>query len=100
MEKYQYQQGQRVYYNLDGDKIKGWATIRGCATEEMPVIGRSWIIEPEKPTPFDEKVYPFSHITAFSCQLDTKEFKAGESEWSKQFKIKEEKKTNDSIRSN
>lgn len=71
--KYKYSQGQRVYYNLDG-KIKGWATVCGSATDEMPAIGRSWIIEPHEPVPFDKKIYPFSHITAFGCLLDTKEF--------------------------
>ena len=87
MAKYTYEEGQRVYFNLDG-KIKGWARIRGSATEEMPSIGRSWIIEVDEPTPFDKEVYPFSHITAFSCQLDTEEFDAGESTWNKELKNK------------
>jgi hypothetical protein len=72
-DKYQYKQGQRIFYNLDG-KIKGWATICGAATEELPTIGRSWIIKPERPLPFDKKIYPFSCITAFSCQIKDKEF--------------------------
>lgn len=71
--KYQYQQGQRVYYNM-GNGIKGWATICGSATDELPEIGRNWIIEPHEPLPFDKKVYPFSHMTAFGCCLKTEEF--------------------------
>ena len=82
MAKYQYEQNQRVYFNLDG-KIKGWAKICGSATEEMPVIGRSWIIEPEDPVPFNKVIYPFTHITAFSCQLDVEEFEAGKNQWNK-----------------
>ena len=85
MSKYQYSQNQRVYFNLDG-KVKGWATICGCATEEMAIIGRNWIIEPHSPTPFDKNIYPFSHLTAFDCQLDTDMFEQGENEWVKNLK--------------
>ena len=93
--KYIYEQGQRVYFNLDG-KIKGWAKICGVATEDMPVIVRNWIIEPEPPTVFDNNFYPFSHITAFSCQLDLNEFEPGQNEWGKQHKP-EETKTEESV---
>lgn len=85
MSKYQYSQNQRVYFNLDG-KIRGWATICGCATEEMAIIGRNWIIEPHAPTPFNKNIYPFSHLVAFDCQLDTEEFELGENKWVKNLK--------------
>jgi hypothetical protein len=71
--KYTYEQGQRVYFNLTGT-IRGWAKICGAATDELPPLGRSWIIEPEEPVPFSKTTYPFSHITAFGSQLGLKEF--------------------------
>lgn len=76
MNKYKYEQGQRVYFNM-GNDIKGWGKVCGSFTDEMPPIGRGWIIEPEEPVPFDKAVYPFSHFVAFGCQIRTEEFELG-----------------------
>lgn len=89
--KYLYEQNQRVYFNLDG-KIKGWARICGATTDDLPAVGRCWIIEPEPPTPFDKNVYPFTHISAFSCQLDLTEFEIGKNAWNSKSNETETKK--------
>ena len=67
-EKYKHKEGERVYFDLDG-KIKGFGIICGAATDDLPEIGRNWIIKLEPPLPFDTKIYPFSCITVFECQI-------------------------------
>lgn len=67
-EKYKHKEGDRIYFDLDG-KIKGFGTIRGATTDDLPPIGRSWIVELEQPSPINTKVYPFSCISVFECQI-------------------------------
>jgi hypothetical protein len=70
--KYEYEEGQRVYFNIDG-KTKGWGFIRGCCGD-YPTIGRQWIVEVQEPAPYDEKTYPFSALSVFSIQLRLQPF--------------------------
>jgi hypothetical protein len=66
--KYKHNEGERIYFDLDG-KIKGFGRIRGATTDDLPPIGRSWIIELIQPSPIDSTVYPFSCISVFECQI-------------------------------
>lgn len=67
-DKYKHKEGERVYFDLDG-KIKGFGTIHGATTDDLPPIGRSWIVKLEPPLPIDGKVYPFSCISVFEIQI-------------------------------
>jgi hypothetical protein len=66
--KYKHTEGEKIYFDLDG-KVKGFGIIRGASTDEMPSIGRSWIVELEPPIQIDPKIYPFSCISIFECQF-------------------------------
>ena len=79
MNKYKYEQGQRVYFNM-GNDIKGWGRVRGTSSDEMPTIDRCWILEPDEPIPFDKAVYPFSHFAVFGCQIRDEEFELGKTD--------------------
>jgi hypothetical protein len=67
-EKYKHKEGERIYFDLDG-KIKGFGIIHGATTDDLPGIGRSWIVELDKPYPIDPQIYPFSCISVFECQI-------------------------------
>jgi hypothetical protein len=54
-------QGTRVEFDIQSFKGKG--TIVGVATIGQPIIGKSYIIEP------DEKVYDYTHFVAWECQF-------------------------------
>jgi len=63
--KYKYNQEDRVYFEMGEGLPKGYAKICGCASQEMPTIGRQWIVE------LEEKVgsYPFSCIVIFDVMI-------------------------------
>jgi hypothetical protein len=67
-EKYKHKDGERIYFELD-DKIKGFGIVCGTATDELPVLGRSWMVKVEEPLPYDLKIYPFSCISVFEVQI-------------------------------
>ena len=67
-EKYKHKEGDRIYFDLDG-KIKGFGIIHGATTDDLPEIGRSWIVELEPPYSIDSKIYPFTCIAVFECQI-------------------------------
>ncbi len=57
-------QGTRVEFDVQS--LKGKGTIVGIATNGHPIIGKSYIIEP------DEKlsdVYDYSHFVAWECDF-------------------------------
>jgi len=58
-------QDQRVKYDIDS--LTGTGKIVGVATTGQPIIGRSYIIEPDVSIVSD--VYPYSHFVAFEVQL-------------------------------
>lgn len=70
--KYEYVEGQRVYFNIDG-KAKGWGYIRGCCGD-YPTIGKQWIVQVQEPLPYDINLYPFSTLSVFSVQIRTEPF--------------------------
>jgi len=70
--RYEYGEGQRVYFNIDG-KTKGWGLIRGCCGD-YPTIGKQWIVQVEEPVPYDLSAYPFSALSVFSVQIRTEPF--------------------------
>ena len=68
--KYKYNQGDRVYFDMKTDGLRGWAKIVGCATDDMPEIGRGWILELEEESrSVDRSTYPFSCIVVFDVML-------------------------------
>ena len=67
-----YAEGDKVYFNIDG-KTKGWGFIRGCAGE-YPAIGTQWIVESERPHPYDTESYPYSCLACFDVQIREEEF--------------------------
>ena len=74
--KYEYQEGQKVYFNIDG-KTKGWGYVRGCCGD-YPEIGKQWIVQACEPCPWSDSYYPFSCISAFSIQIRTEPFELTE----------------------
>ncbi|AEC53146.1 hypothetical protein SCRM01_200 [Synechococcus phage S-CRM01] len=44
--------------------------IVGVATEDQPVIGRSYIIEPVSMDEFPCDVYPYTHFVSFACSFN------------------------------
>ena len=58
-------QNQRVVFEI-GD-LRGVGRIVGKAVTEMPIIGASYIIEPDES--ILSTTYPYSHFTAFENQL-------------------------------
>jgi hypothetical protein len=58
-------QGQRVQFKID--TLVGNGKIVGCATTGHPIIGKTYIIEPDESIASD--VYPYSHFVAFEMQL-------------------------------
>jgi hypothetical protein len=51
-------QDQKVYYDY-GD-VKGTGKIVGVATNGIPLIGKTYIIEPD--IPFSNETYPYTHF--------------------------------------
>jgi hypothetical protein len=74
--KYEYEEGDKVYFNIDG-KTKGWGYIRGCSGD-FATIGKQWIVESERPHPYDTSVYPFSCLSMFSVQIRSEPFELTE----------------------
>lgn len=62
-----FKQNDRVKFKIDvfNKSISGIGKIVGIATNDQPVIGRSYIIEPETKI----KNYNYSHIVCFHCFL-------------------------------
>lgn len=58
-------QGQRIEYDID--TLHGFGKIVGKATNGQPIIGCSYIIEPEEP--ITSEVYPYTHFVAWEVQF-------------------------------
>ena len=58
---FELKQGQRVEYNVEN--LHGFGKITGKASNGVPILGISYIIEPE--IPLDPEVYPYSHFVCF-----------------------------------
>jgi hypothetical protein len=74
--KYEYQEGQKVYFNIDG-KTKGWGYVRGASALLGPenII---YSIEACDPVPWSNSAYPFSCALMFAVQLRTEPFDLSE----------------------
>lgn len=55
-----------IYYDIDG-KLKGYGKIVGHATIDQPIIGSSYIIEPE--ISITNPVYQYSHFVLYENQF-------------------------------
>lgn len=62
-------QNQRVSFKIND--IQGKGKIVGMATSGSPIIGKSYIIEPDEP--ISNEVYDYSHFVAFEYQLKLEE---------------------------
>ena len=51
-------QGQKVHYDCSG--VKGTGKIVGIASNGVPLVGKTYIIEPDEP--FNNEVYPYTHF--------------------------------------
>ena len=58
-------QGQRVQFKID--TLVGTGKIVGCATNGAPILGKTYIVEPDEA--ITNEVYPYSHFAAFEMQL-------------------------------
>lgn len=58
-------QGQRVEFNI-GD-LKGTGTVVGKALTDQPIIGGTYIIEPDNP--ISNEVYNYTHFVAPEINL-------------------------------
>lgn len=58
-------QGQRVEFNILD--LSGKGKIVGIATNGDPIIGITYIIEPDRSISIES--YPYSHFVAFESQL-------------------------------
>lgn len=57
-------QGQKIKF--DTGTIKGTGKIVGKAMNELPIIGATWIIEPDKPI----ETYEYSHFVLNETQFE------------------------------
>ena len=57
--------GTRIEFDIQTFKGKG--TIVGIATSNQPIIGPSYIIDPDEK--INSEVYDYSHFVAFECQF-------------------------------
>lgn len=68
-DKYKYKQNDRIYFEMGGPELpRGYGKISGCASDELPALGRQWIIELESPIG-DGQFYSFKCITIFDCMI-------------------------------
>jgi len=58
-------QGTRVEFNVQG--ISGEGTVVGVANNGSPIIGKTYIIEPDEP--ISNEAYDYSHFVAFESEL-------------------------------
>lgn len=69
-DKYKRNEGDRIYFDITGDgKLSGFGIICGCASAEVPTLGRNWLIKLEENNTIDKTVYPFSCISVFDNQI-------------------------------
>lgn len=59
-------QGQRVEFNVH-DKLQGVGKIVGKAKEDLPIVGGTYIIEPDEP--IINESYPYTHFVLFENQF-------------------------------
>lgn len=60
-------QNTRIEFNIDS--LKGTGKIVGVATIGLPIIGCSYIIEPDEP--IKNEAYEYTHFVAFESQFKT-----------------------------
>ena len=63
----QLKQGQRVEFNIN--ELNGKGKIVGIATNGLPIIGKSYIIEPDPNFIVSNEVYDYTHFVAWENQL-------------------------------
>jgi len=62
----EYKQDQRVEFNIPGT-INGYGKIVGVATNGAPILGRTYIIEPD--SAISNETYQYSHFVCFEVYL-------------------------------
>jgi hypothetical protein len=45
-------------------------TIVGRATQEQPVIGANYIIQPDDPSQVNSEEYPYDFLVSFECEFE------------------------------
>ena len=63
---FNYEQNQKIKYDIPG-VMSGTGKIIGCATNGVPILGRSYIIEPD--VSVKNETYPFSHFVCFENNI-------------------------------
>lgn len=65
--KAELKQGTRIKYNINNE-LKGTGKIVGVAHNDLPIIGVTYIIEPD--TPIKNEVYDYSHFVLPENQFE------------------------------
>lgn len=74
MKKFKFAQNQVVQFFLT-QEIRGKGQIVGCATTELPVMGRNYIVKvldgdfPSKDYPFDTIIVPEINLSKLICPI-------------------------------
>lgn len=55
--------------------ITGFGVIKGVATNGVPILGKSYIVEILLSYGIDKEIYPYSYITVFENFMELKSFK-------------------------
>lgn len=55
--------------------ITGFGVIKGIATNGVPILGKSYIVEILSTNGIDKEIYPYSCITVFENFMELKSFK-------------------------
>lgn len=55
--------------------ITGFGVIKGIATNGVPILGKSYIVEILLSYGIDKEIYPYSYITVFEKFMELKSFK-------------------------
>lgn len=50
--------------------ISGTGLIKGIATNGVPILGKSYIVEISTSVGIDEKTYPYTHMTVFELFME------------------------------
>jgi hypothetical protein len=64
--KKEYKQNQKVEFNIPAS-VSGYGKIVGVATNGDPILGRTYIIEPD--SPISNEAYQYSHFVCFETYL-------------------------------
>lgn len=67
MSKYNYYQGDVVNFDYQG--VVGHGVVSGCSMNELPVVGRHYIIKVIHADGIDEEEYPFECVSIPECSF-------------------------------